>query len=174
MNMNTLIELITIKLYKTTTFQGLSLIFCGLILWQITSLFTLFPGLNKSVNIKQIEPDSNQTQSISKHQAGLKNMLFGDYIPVSLDAENVRQSTLNLIIVGILYTAKDHDSQVILQESNGQEHFFSVGDKLPGGAVIKRITADGVLIRKNGELERLSLPKDELQFEPPAKPLVAE
>ena len=52
--------------------------------------------------------------------------------------------------------------------------FYKIGDKIPGGAIIKRIMAGGVLAERNGALESLSLPKNDLTFEPVAKPLQEE
>ena len=51
---------------------------------------------------------------------------------------------------------------------------FRVGDTIPGDAVIKRIMPDGVLLMREGVMESLSLPKNELIFEPPPKPMGEE
>ena len=78
---------------------------------------------------------------------------------------------LDLKVVGIMFANTEGDSHVIIRTAGGHEQTFRVGDSLPGGVVIKRITPEGVLIGRNGALESLSLPKNALIFEPAAKPL---
>ncbi len=118
--------------------------------------------------------------ALSTHQAGraiipspkkivLKNQrpdfalsvgLFGRYVPVSASGASIKPSTLNLKIVGVLYAEDEHDSVVMIA---GQEALYRLGDKVPGGAIIKHITPDGVVFERDGTLERLNLPKDELR-----------
>lgn len=102
----------------------------------------------------------------------LKSSLFGEYVPNDLNA--VKKSMLNVTLVGILLGGSKEQSQVIIGSAGGDELNYKVGDTIPGGAIIKKITADGVLVERNGTLESLSLPKNDLTFEPLAKPLKEE
>lgn len=103
--------------------------------------------------------------------AGLTMAFFGDFIPKNLNDAGVKKSMLNLKVVGILFSDNQEGSQVIIRTADGQEQSFKVGDSVPGGAIIKRITNDGVFVLHGGELESLSLPKNQLIFEAPARPL---
>ena len=78
---------------------------------------------------------------------------------------------LQLTIVGIMYSDSEQTSHVIVQGTSGRDQLYRVGDKLPGGAVLKRITPDGILVNQNGVLESISFKKNVLMFEPEAKPL---
>lgn len=97
--------------------------------------------------------------------------LFGEYLPKQFGDMQIKRSTLDLRVVGILYSTRTQDSQVILRTASGVEQPYKIGDTLPGGATIKQISADGVLVMHKGELESLSLPKNKLIFEPPSKGL---
>ena len=55
----------------------------------------------------------------------------------------------------------------MLELPDHQVKSFGVGDSLPGGGVIKRITPEGILIMREGVIESLSLPKNELFFSMP-------
>lgn len=103
----------------------------------------------------------------------LKTPFFGTYLPKNLNEFNVKQSMLNLTVVGIMYAPNDEDSLVIIQSSTGKELTYRVGDKIPGGAVIKKIMPDGVFVERDGILESLSLPKMPLIFAP-NEPLLRE
>ena len=99
---------------------------------------------------------------------------FGKYVPNNLNAADVKQSLLNLKVVGIMLAKPEKDSQVILHTAGGRDQTFRVGDTLPGGVIIKQITADAVFVERKGELASLSFPKNELIFDAPAKPLTED
>ena len=99
--------------------------------------------------------------------------LFGAYVPDLATAE-IKQSTLDFTVVGIMYSDKKDESQVLLQSPEGKDQSFMVGDTLPGGAVIQRIEKSRIIVLYKGALESLRLPKNELLFEAPPKPLLEE
>lgn len=117
--------------------------------------------------VKPIKKVVINTQSIL-----FSSPLFGDYVPPLAEA-NIKESTLNVEIVGIMYSLNAEESQVLIEEENS-EHIYTVGDTLPGGAVIKRIDENEIVVLYNGSLESLSLPKNNLIFNKPAKPLINE
>lgn len=97
--------------------------------------------------------------------------LFGEYIPEHMDASGVMPSQLNLTVVGILFAPAVKDSRVMFELPGNQVKTYGLGDELPGGGVIKRITEDGILLTRNGGVERLTLPKNELPLAPIPKAL---
>ncbi len=143
-----------------------------MIFWQlIAGVISISALSHTTVPVSIVNPPpSNKAAST----AGLKKSFFGKYVPLNLDDMDVKQSMLNLKVVGIMLGALESDSQVILHAAGGQDQTFHVGDTLPGGAILKRITADGVFVERNGALESLSFPKNELIFEPQPKPLIGD
>lgn len=143
-----------------------------LMIGQIYSDTKIFLALNKS-----IQPPSSipiQQKHVNKQNAltnSLKIAFFGDFVPKNITDAAVKQSMLNLTVVGIMFSTNEKVSQVIIRAAGGNEKIYKVGDTLPGDVVIKRITTDGVLINRHGALESLSLSKDILTFEPLAKPM---
>lgn len=120
---------------------------------------------------------TNMPAKLASNQAPLRSdsplfntALFGDYVPNLADGD-IKQSMLDFQVVGILYAPSEKDSQVIIRPGGGEDKYYFVGDTLPGGAIIKRISAKAVVVLHKGALESLSLPKNELIFDPPAKPL---
>ena len=104
-------------------------------------------------------------------QKKLNIPIFGEYIPKTLVDIDVKPSGLDLSIAGVVFSSDSKKSMVMIILPGNQTQTFSVGDTLPGGAMIKQITPDGVVIKRHGELESLSLPKDDLLFESSPKPL---
>lgn len=140
-------------------------------IWQLASSFYEPAQLNKPIQPATIvnKPAQIEAQSLLFNSA-----LFGTYLPNNLSDADIKQSMLDVEVVGIMYSSKENESQVILKAGGGEEQYYLVGDKLPGGAVIKRITEKTVVVLHNGALEKLSLPKNELIFIAPAKPLIKE
>ena len=75
-------------------------------------------------------------------------------------AVNAPKTSLDLTLLGVAAGAGQFPSQAIIANgSNQNQHTYSVGATLPGGAVIRNIEADRVVIAHNGRLESLPLPK---------------
>ncbi|MDP3706443.1 MAG: type II secretion system protein N [Legionellaceae bacterium] len=144
----------------------------GMILMGEIILFALaLRDISHTQTNQTRNPIEKATRGAVKLDAGLSIPLFGEYIPKQLDDLNIKRSTLNLHVVGILYSTRKNDSQVIIRTSDGEEKAFKMGDAIPGGAILKQISTDGVLVKHDGVLESLSLPKNELIFDAPPKPL---
>jgi general secretion pathway protein C len=118
------------------------------------------PVLNKSFAEKEM-----------KEPPAIHINFFGDYVPNDVGAAGVKRSSLNISVVGILFASDETSSHVMLELPGHQVKVFGVGDEIPGGAVIKRITPEGILLMHDGVMESLSLPKNELLFSPPEKVL---
>jgi general secretion pathway protein C len=155
--------------YAQWIIMGLICLFSILILMEWSTLkfsaVNVYTPPEKNILIR---PKKNVSDSI------LRASLFGVYVPNDLNESSVKKSMLNVTLVGILFADKLNDSQVIIRAANGSEKAYKVGDSIPGDAVIKRIMAHGILVEHHGAMESLSLPKNELNFEPLAKPLQEE
>lgn len=173
MNYMKMVDQMKIVLMRPLVLQFTCLFFFLLILWKIYQGITFFNEINQEItNRENIIKLNSQNKDNKIVTSNASHVIFGDYVPKNLDAASVRPSTLNFVVVGVLLAGNEKESQVILQKPSGEEFFFNVGDTLPGGGVIKRITSKGVLVFREGALERLSLPSEELHFEPPPKQMV--
>ncbi|MGQ3889489.1 type II secretion system protein N [Legionella sp. CNM-1927-20] len=146
------------------------LIMTSLFLYQIMNF--LQQDLAENVTVQPTFVNSKQIK-ITNNSIVFTKPLFGDYIPVINEAD-IKESTLDVELVGIMFSLNPEASQVIIKDTTGEERSYLVGDTLPGGAVVKRINENGVVVLYNGSLESLSLPKIELLFNKPAKPLISE
>lgn len=87
--------------------------------------------------------------------------LFGE-APVAAQAQNAAnapQSSLPLVLVGIIAADDPEDGLAILGESAAGAKVYAVGDNIPGGAKLHQVLADKVVIDRNGTLETLMLPR---------------
>lgn len=151
--------------------QALCVVFCILLLWVwVGEWFTANPlSVEQSVSMVQ------QQLSEKDIQKALALPIFGKYV-ATLSADQVLQkSTIGLHLVGIMYSpSSEASSQVVIRSSDGEEHSYSVGDRLPGGVTIEKIEANRVILRNDDVLEELRLPELKLHFESPEKPLIQD
>ncbi|MCH9689896.1 MAG: general secretion pathway protein GspC [Gammaproteobacteria bacterium] len=138
-------------------------------------VFEWISGIRAAVRLDKTTTSYNKP--VFKKTASLKALikssavtvpLFGDYVPNDVEGAGVERSSLDVSVVGILFASDENASHVMLALPGGEVKSFGVGDKLPGGAVIKRITSEGVLLLYQGRMESLILPKNELLFSPPS------
>ncbi len=72
----------------------------------------------------------------------------------------VPETKLNLTLKGVLAAKPmSRASAIIAKGKSGKEDIFSVGDKMPGGILIKEIHPEYVVLERNGRLETLKLQK---------------
>jgi general secretion pathway protein C len=73
----------------------------------------------------------------------------------------VPETKLNLVLKGILSAETAAlASAIIAQGQAGNEDIYSVGDRMPGGVLIKEIHPEYVVLERNGQLETLKLQKE--------------
>lgn len=74
-------------------------------------------------------------------------------------AENAPETSLDLTLLGVAAaTAGGPSRAIIASGANNEQNIYPVGATVPGGAVIRAILPDRVVIAHNGRLESLRLP----------------
>ncbi|MGH8403738.1 MAG: type II secretion system protein GspC, partial [Gammaproteobacteria bacterium] len=72
---------------------------------------------------------------------------------------NAPETTLNLVLRGIVAASVNDKQSFAIIASNGVGQVYAVGAQLPGGAQIQSIYPDHVLLMFNGHTQSLRLPK---------------
>jgi general secretion pathway protein C len=155
------------------------------IVFLTMAVFLAYQLISGVVQYYQIYQELNRTAVQPSHHLAKKNPslsmqktlntpIFGEYIPKALVDLDVKPSGLDLTLEGIVFSNDSKHSMVIISAPGNKTQTFSIGDTVPGGAKIKQITPDGVVLKRDGQLESLSLPKNELNFEEAPEPLQTE
>jgi general secretion pathway protein C len=114
-------------------------------------------------------PPASRSQSVDV--AAIANAhLFGEPAIVAAqgqDAANAPQSSLPLVLVGIIAADDPQNGLAILGENAAGAKVYAVGDNVPGGAKLHGVYSDKVVIDRGGVLESLLLPR---QIQPGAAP----
>jgi general secretion pathway protein C len=69
-------------------------------------------------------------------------------------------TSLNLKLLGVVASDNPATARAIIADGKGVEEAYGVNDNLPGGASLREIYADRVLLEYRGRLEALRLPKE--------------
>lgn len=85
--------------------------------------------------------------------------LFGNAVQqANAQAPTVAPETkLNLVLSGVIASKRIEDEAAIIGPRGGREQGYAIGDSLPGGAVLKEIYEDRVILQHAGRLETLTL-----------------
>lgn len=75
------------------------------------------------------------------------------------DASSAQPTSLALALRGVILADPRSASSALIAPAGGQPISYGVGQAVPGGATIEEIAFDRVLLRVNGRLERLDLPR---------------
>ncbi len=84
------------------------------------------------------------------------------------DASSAPPTSLALQLRGIVLADPASASSALIAPTGGQPVAYVVGQSVPGGATIEAIAFDKVLLRTNGRLERLDLPRISANGQAPA------
>jgi general secretion pathway protein C len=122
-------------------------------------------------------PAVNTAMIASAHLFGIAPV-----VAQSQDPRNAQQTTLPLVLTGIISADDPQNGLAILGQNPQSAKVFAVGDNVPGGAKLHLVYADYVLIDRGGTLEKLLLPRQVASGAPPptsnvlnnAEPPVAE
>jgi len=75
-----------------------------------------------------------------------------------LDLENIPFTQLNLVLSGVLSSnVNDRASALVAERGKPAERVY-VGQKLAGGAEVYSVEVDHIILRRNGQMEKLSYP----------------
>ncbi|MFN2360665.1 MAG: type II secretion system protein N [Marinobacter sp.] len=77
------------------------------------------------------------------------------------DTENLPETNLRLLLRGVLAASGEFPGSALIEDDKSTTEAYLVGDELPGGATLRSVRANRVIIERGGKLENLYFPEDE-------------
>ena len=77
----------------------------------------------------------------------------------SMDA--IPDSTIRLEVTGTVVATHDEAARAIVKDASGTQREYRIGDTLPGNVELHAVERSRIVIRRNGALEAIALPKPE-------------
>ena len=93
--------------------------------------------------------------------------LFGVAPIAAGNGANAPQTSMPLVLTGVIAGNDPRDGIAILGPSIAATKVYAVGDNIPGGARLHAVLNDHVLLERNGLLETLALPRQLVGNTPP-------
>jgi type II secretory pathway component PulC len=124
---------------------------------------------------KPAPSQANATNQLNTQIAAIPGLhIFGAY-GVADRSSLLPVTSLQIKLVGIIKSAPEKLSRVLISESGQPARVYQVGDALPTtGVEISAITSDGVVLDNSGRLEKLPLQRSSLQFQGMPKSVLGE
>lgn len=140
--------------------------------WLINTLLVIFLiNTIVTVTLRWMSPDSEPASAatantpapavVNRQQAVeiAQLHLFGNAVQQG-EAQTptvAPETKLNLVLSGVIASNRAEDEVAIIGPRGGREQGYAIGDRLPGGAVLKEIYEDRVILQHAGRLETLTL-----------------
>lgn len=126
--------------------------------WQVLEPASVVPDAAPA------SPEVSVPQMADPAQAIVQAHLFGRaQAPLKQEKKAAPVSRINLKLFGVLATGQDEGLAMIGRDSRSVK-LYRVEDRLPGAATLLEIHGDDVLIRRNGQEERLLLDDEQKLF----------
>ncbi len=139
----------------------LLIVACAYLFVEITWMF--LP--QDEENAIPLQQNKRSAVDMQAQQNNFRQLTSANIFGVSEKAVSQKQTKapetkLNLTLKGVLAAKPmERASAIIAQGKSGKEDIYSVGDRVPGGVLIKEIHPEYVVLERNGQLETLKLQK---------------
>ena len=135
-----------------------SILLVLLLAWLLADLTWALIPQHASSSSAYVPPPAMPARQVDAGRIAERH-LFG--IPAATTgSQNAPDTTLALTLHGIVAGHGPEDSRALIV-ANGDEEPYALGAQLPGGAVIRAIYPDRVMLERGGRVEALRLPKDD-------------
>jgi general secretion pathway protein C len=135
-------------------------------------------GVQAAVILTDLAGSARRTAAAASHGAPLRapaldvaalvnSHLFGTAPVARDDAANAPQTSMPLVLTGIIASNDPQNGLAILGQSAQTAKVHAVGDRVPGGAKVHAVYSDRVVIERDGQLESLILPHQASGNAPP-------
>ena len=113
---------------------------------------------SSTVRVNTVDQNSSLKDVGSYH-------LFGDAkkpVVVLQKVIDAPETRLRLDLKGVFASSNASEALAIISSSKGKDKTYHIGDKVTGGALLHMVYADRVILKRNGKLETLRLPKSKV------------
>lgn len=123
-------------------------------------------------------PDRLKVDALALSREIVAKHLFGQAQTVGANQAlaAIPETQLKLVLRGVMASKDPRTATAIVADPSGNEDFYTVGKELPGGAVLKEVHAQNIVLSRGGRFETLRLPDDALKaggMTPPPPPTSA-
>lgn len=80
-----------------------------------------------------------------------------------MDTENLPETNLRIFLRGVLAAEGEFPASALIEDSSSKTEAYIVGNDIPGGATLRSIKPNRVILERSGKLENLYFPESDNQ-----------
>lgn len=143
---------------------SLCVLISGVFFWQLSPYILPLLGIETSFEASK-QATQNISPNIRKPEKALHDYniagfkLFGDITKVEkkeiIQPETLPQTSLRLTLTGVLAGKDNVQASALIEGPDKQTRNYRIEEEVPGGAILKQVYADRVVLERSGQLENL-------------------
>lgn len=132
--------------------------------WQLAQLTWLlvWPSRHEAAMLAPAATSTGTAQPRVDHARAIaERHVFGEAAVAATSAVvDAPETQLNLKLLGVFAAQGEAGGIAIIAAGGRDEQVYAVNDPLPGGAILKQVLNDRVMLERGGRLETLRLPEE--------------
>ena len=143
--------------------------------WMVVPLQSVGSAVIPPRQLLSPAPTSQAADALSMSRDIVARHLFGEAQTAAANpgAAAIPETQLKLVLRGVMASQDPHTATAIVADPSGHEDYYMVGKELPGGAILKEVHPQYIVLSRGGRLETLRLPTDALPVSNSALPVAA-
>ena len=138
-----------------------SLALIALIAWVLADVLWTLTAPPQSPQANQVE---DKLPKLDGGASAAARALFGSWDeraskPMDVAVEDTVETSLPLTLVGVFVSDAAGRSGALISSGRSEGVYYSVGDTVPGNAILESVDNSGVMFRRGARIERLSFPQ---------------
>ncbi|WP_152207300.1 type II secretion system protein N [Marinobacter changyiensis] len=122
----------------------------------------------RAVNARAVNVETSATAARQRPNVSLATLnLFGNAASnpgaEEIDTENLPETNLRIFLRGVLASDGEFPASALIEDSNSRTEAYMAGNEIPGGATLRTILPNRVILERNGKLENLYFPETDNQ-----------
>lgn len=122
----------------------------------------------RTVNARSKNVETSATVARQRPNVNLATLnLFGTAADNAgteeIDTENLPETNLRIFLRGVLASDGEFPASALIEDSSSRTEAYMAGNEIPGGATLRTIRPNRVILERNGKLENLYFPETDNQ-----------
>ncbi len=117
----------------------------------------------RSADIESTETAKRMRPEVNLAAVSLFGTAGGNAETAEIDTENLPETNLRIFLRGVLAAEGEFPASALIEDSKSNTEAYVVGNEIPGGATLRSVKPNRVILERSGKLENLYFPETDDQ-----------
>lgn len=113
----------------------------------------------RAANVETSATAARQRPDVNLATLNLFGNASGNTGPAEIDTENLPETNLRIFLRGVMAADGEFPASALIEDSSNRTEAYMTGHEIPGGATLRTIRPNRVILERNGKLENLYFPE---------------